>query len=102
MTTQTIKQKCNDYLLQERNVIKRSLRKVMLKAISLGIFGAAVLTLWFVLSANKESVGLEILSIIGWVSIWEAASIILIGDHEAREACKNFEKIMHAEIVILD
>ena len=94
--------KCKTHFLRRRDEIRRVLRKLTQKAICLGIFGVIILSIWFYLSAKSESVNLEILSIIGWVSIWEATSMILIGSHEARETFRNFNKIVNAEIVILE
>ena len=42
------------------------------------ILGAATLSLWLILSAKTDSVFAEILSIIGWVFVWEATDIFVL------------------------
>lgn len=60
--------------------------------------GVIILSLWLYLSTGEDSVKLEILSIIGWVSIWEAASIFILGMHEMRELKRNFKLLRKADI----
>ena len=45
------------------------------KEIGLAVFGVLILGLWAYLSVTSQSLGMvrsEILSIVGWVAIWEA------------------------------
>ena len=41
-----------------------------------------MLSIWFYLSRNDENVNLEVLSIVGCVTIWEATSIVIMGRHD--------------------
>lgn len=59
----------------------------------------AVLSLWLYLSATTETVGVEILSIMGRVCIWEATSIAVLQWPELRRTWFNLERLTRAEIV---
>ncbi|MBO7710527.1 MAG: hypothetical protein J6S83_08670 [Lachnospiraceae bacterium] len=55
------------------------------------------------LSVHSESAGvvkLEIISIIGWVAIWEAASIAIMQRPELVMMKKAYERIIDAQIII--
>ena len=86
-------------LRQEKKVINRALNKLFLKAACLGIFGVAVLSVWFFLSAKSESVNLEVLSIIGWVAVWETANILIIERQTLQRSKKKLDKNINAKIV---
>ena len=70
-----------------------------LKLVSLAVLGAAILALWLYLAATTETVGVEILSIMGWVCVWEATSIALLQRPELRRVWLNLERINRAEVV---
>ena len=100
--SENVEQKIREYFCQDRDTIRHGLKELAQKAICLGIFGVLVLSVWFYLSADAANVNLEILSIVGWVAIWEAASITLMGRRELRQIKKNFDKLIDAEIVITE
>ena len=75
---ENVKKKIRDHLCRQRDIIKRDLRSLIRKEICLAILGAAVLAVWLYLSASTENVSVEILSIIGWVAVWEATSIAIM------------------------
>ena len=97
---ESAKQKIRAHISRERENIKRMRRKRMIDALCLAIFGVIVLSIWFFLSADSESVNLEVLSIIGWVAIWEATSILLMGRHEINRLKRNLDTILKAQIEI--
>ena len=70
-----------------------------LKEICLAILGLILLTVWFVFSQNHDSVWMEVLSIIGWVSIWEAASIAFMRRPEANHVRRTLKHIAESKIV---
>ncbi len=50
-------------------------------------------------TAGSESVALEILSIVGWVAVWETANILIIERHDLQYSKKNMDRIINSEIV---
>lgn len=72
----------------------------MAKLICLAVLGAAILSLWLYLSAATETVGVEILSIMGWVCIWEATGIAILQCPELRRMRLNLERLIRAEIIV--
>ena len=70
------------------------------KELSLGILGSIILTVWFVLSHYTEGVYLEIMTIMGWVAIWEATSSALLRRPELTHQKKLYEIASKAEIII--
>ena len=96
---ENVKDKIRKNFRREKDVINRALNLLFFKAACLGIFGAAVLSVWLFLSAGSESVALEILSIVGWVAVWETANILIIERHDLQYSKKNMDRIINSEIV---
>ena len=94
-----IEEKIRDCFVRERTVIRRNVRKMTIKAVCLALFGSAVLSACYALADVISGLNYEVLDIIGWVTIWEASSIIIIGGHEARESKRDFEMLSKAKIV---
>ena len=94
-----VTQRLQDFFIQERDSVKRMLFKLSLRAICLTVFGIIVLSIWFYLSRNDENVNLEVLSIVGCVTIWEATSIVIMGRHDLSVLKRDFETLLKAEIV---
>lgn len=91
------------YFKQEKDNIAYEIKKLTLKQIYLAVCGVLFLSIWFFLSVNSESAGavkLEIISIVGWVAIWEAASISIMQRPELVFMRKAFERIINAQIII--
>ena len=97
-----VKKKLRDHLCGQRDIIKRDLRSLLLKEICLAVLGAAVLAVWLYLSARTENVSVEILSIIGWVAVWEAVSIAIMEHPQLHRSKKEFERLIDARIVIAE
>lgn len=97
---ENVKRNIRDYFNGELDTIKYSIKRLSMKAACLFIFGTVVLSIWFFLSETYSAVNLEILSIIGWVAIWEATSVMIMGKHDLREQKRDYEKASKAEIKI--
>lgn len=93
---EAIRQHCR----QEEDNIRHDIRLETNKEIILFIIGTAILILWFILSLSREGVGLEILSIMGWVAVWEGTSIIIMRRPELYIQSKIYEYASQAEIII--
>lgn len=84
---------------RQKDDIRYATRRLMLKMIVLAALGAAILCLWLYFSATRETVGVEILSILSWVCVWEATSIAVLQRPELRRMWFNIERLTRAEIV---
>lgn len=72
------------------------------KEIGLAVFGVLILGLWAYLSVTSQSLGMvrsEILSIVGWVAIWEATSIVIMERPELTALRNSYNKIINAQIL---
>lgn len=101
LNEENIRERITEHINNELYIANKDLRGLWLKAICLGVFGFAVLSIWFALSATKEGVGMEVLSIIGWVAIWEATGIIIMQRHDLNVRKKDLRKMLKAEIRFL-
>ena len=99
---ESVKQRVQEHFRREKETVKNSLKKLSLKAACLAVFGVVVLSIWFYLSKDSESVNLEVLSIVGWVAIWEATSVTIMGRHDLNVSKKIIDKMLKARIVISD
>lgn len=95
-----IKDAIREHCSQEMENIRFISKIETFKELSLGLLGSVILTLWFVLSNYTEGVYLEILTIIGWVAIWEAAGGALIKRPELYHQKKLYDLASKAEIII--
>ncbi len=84
---------------RQKDDVRYALRRLMVKLIVLAVLGAAILSLWLYLSATTETVGVEILSIMGWVCVWEATSIAVLQQPELRRLWFNLERLTRAEVI---
>ena len=91
-----------DYFTREKDFIKKSMGRLTMKAICIAVVGLAVLSLWVYLSATREGVRMEVLSITGGLAIWEAVNIMIIERPELFRLKCNLNKLIHAEIMISD
>ena len=64
------------------------------------IVGLLLLVLWLFLDSTIEGVLVEVVSIMGWVAIWEATSISLINQPELFAKKKTYEKASNAQIIV--
>ena len=95
-----VKKSIVEHYTTEQDNIRYELKKLTVKEICLGVFGAIILSIWLYLSARSSSVRIEILSIVGWVAIWEATSIVIMARPELHQVYKALEKAVNAEIII--
>ena len=99
----SVKTKLKNYFSREKDNISYSVKRLTLKQICLAVIGVLVLAFWYFLSVHSKSAGvvkLEIISIIGWVSIWEAASISIMQRPELVRMKKAYDRIANARIII--
>lgn len=96
---ENVRQKIRNHFVQEKEDIDYALFKITLKAIILGLLGAAFLAIWYFLS-GQEDVNGEILLIIGWVGIWEATDILIMERPEVIRTKRYLGKLLNSEIVI--
>ena len=93
-----VAEKIRDNFRREIDVVNRTLNKMFIKAGCLGVFGVIVLSIWLALSANSENVNIEILSIVGWVAIWETANILLIERQALQRTKWHMKKVIRSRI----
>ena len=73
--------------------------KVTIKEIILGILGIVLIMLWLILSRESDNVFLEILSILGWVTTWEAANIAILERTDLITTIRPFDMAISADYV---
>ena len=98
---ENVRQKIRAHFTREKEDADYVLFKLTLKAIILGLIGAAFLAIWYFLS-GKEDMNAEILLIIGWVGIWEAVDIFLMERPEAILKRFYLDKMLKSDIVITE
>lgn len=76
---------------RQKDDIRYSLKRLVSKLVLLAVLGAGILALWLYLSATRETVGVEILSIMGWVCVWEAFSIAVLQRPDLQRTWFNLE-----------
>ena len=97
---ESVKQRIKECFCEEKDMVKKEMRRHFLKAACLGVFGIVVLAIWYYLSLDSENVNLEVFSIIGWVAIWEAASILIMQMYDLNRIRRTFGKLSEAKIII--
>ena len=97
-----VKMAIRNHCEQESNNNKHRMKLETLREIALAIVGLIFLSIWFFLSSSREGVLMEVLSIMGWVAIWEATSIAIIRRPELYFVKKIYEHALKAQIVIHD
>lgn len=97
-----VRTRLREYFSGEKDNVSYAIKKITFKQICLVIFGAVMLAVWLFMSENPDRVSavmLEILSIIGTVAVWEAASIAVMERPELVLLKKSYERIINARIV---
>ena len=84
---------------RQKDDIRSSLKRLWVKLVLLAVLGAAILSLWLYLSSVFETVGVEILSIMGWVCVWEATSIAVLQHPELRRMWLNIDLLTRSKII---
>ena len=95
-----VKQAIRDYCAQEKSNNRHEGRVETLKEVALGILGLLFLSLWFILSATHENVWMEVLSIVGWVAVWEATSIAIMSRPELFIENRMLDRASKAQIIV--
>ena len=95
-----VKQAVRGHCEQERDNIRHEMKLETLKEVSLGLLGVGFLLLWFFLSSSMDGVLPEVISIMGWVAVWEATSIAIMQRPELYRLKKTYEQASKAQIVI--
>ena len=95
-----VRESIKNEFLQKKDDTGYSLKKLTAKEFYFGILGVAITSLWLFLSYKYENVGVEILSIAGWIALWEAISIAIVQRPEIRYLQKNLLKLANADIII--
>ena len=88
-----------EHCRQQMSNIEHGLKLETIKEICLAVLGLALLTLWFFLSNKYDNIWMEVLSIMGWVAIWEATSIAIMRRPELHYLKKTYYKASKAQIV---
>ena len=91
-----------EYFTVEKDNVSYEIKKLRVKEFGLALFGVLILGLWAYLSVTSQSLGMvrsEILSIIGWVAIWEATSIVIMERPELTAVRISYNKIINAQIL---
>ena len=94
-----VKKVIRDHCEQEKANSKHEIKMETYREITLAIVGVVLLSIWFVLSASIESVWMEIISIMGWVAVWEATSIAIMRRPELHFTSKKYDIASRAEII---
>ena len=88
------------HFIQGKDDLAFGVKKLTIKEICLAVLGVILLSIWLYLySTRPDNVRLEILSIMGWVVIWEATGIAVMQRPEIRLQQKNYQRLADAQIV---
>ena len=102
LNEESVKERIIEYFTQEDDNLTFARRKLTVKQIYLAVIGVIILVIWFFASMKSDGeshVNLEILSIMGWVAIWEATSIAIIQRPEITILKKNYARIINSRII---
>ncbi len=97
---ENVKNSIFEYCSREKDNIDFELKKMTSKTILLLSMGVIILAVWLLISARTENVSTEILSILGWITIWEGADIAILDRPELRHLQKAYEQALKAEVII--
>ncbi len=100
---QSVAERFREYFIREKDNVSYTIKKLTLKQVFMTVLGFAILSVWYFLSVNSETVGavrLEILSIIGGLAVWEGANIALLERPELVKLKKAYDRIINARIVV--
>ncbi|MBQ6268054.1 MAG: hypothetical protein IJK64_09845 [Clostridia bacterium] len=84
---------------RQKDDLRYALKRLWIKLFALAALGIAFLALWLFLSATLETVGVEVVSIMGWVCVWEATSIAVLQRPELHRMQLNIERLTGSQIV---
>ena len=95
-----VKKAFREHWIQEISNIKQNARIEIRREVCLAVLGIALLTAWFILSYTYDNVWMEVLSIMGWVAVWEASSVAFMKLPELRILQKIFDQASKGEVRI--
>ena len=95
-----VKQAIRDHCNQAMSNNRHEMMLETVREICLAVLGLILLSLWFLLSASIENMWMEVLSIMGWVAIWEATSIAIMTRPELYHVRKTYDRASKAKIII--
>ena len=87
---------CEQEMLNNRHEMMQE----TFREICLAVLGVIFLSLWVFLSSTHEGVWMEVLSIMGWVAVWEATSIAIMRRPELYHVKKTYERALKARIIV--
>ena len=96
-----VRSRIREHSSHEKDNVSYAIKKLTAKEICLAVIGFAILMLWLFLSEHSNRTGvvkLEIMSIMGWVAIWEATSIAIMERPELVSLRRSYERIINARI----
>ena len=95
-----LRERFHAHYAQEYDNIKFATQRLTIKQYSLFGFGILVLAIWVYFSAKAEGVNVELLSIVGSLSIWEGASILLMQRPDMIRMLRTLQQAMNADIIV--
>ena len=78
MNEERVRETIREEFDRKKDDIRFDMKRMTIKELILGIIGVAILSVRLLLSSITENVGVEVLSLMGGVCIWEASCIILM------------------------
>ena len=94
-----VREAFHSHVESEKESIRKEAKINTLKQLRLFAIGIAFIALWLTLSANIENILIEVLSIVGSFSIWEATNIWIVDKPELRVRKKRLEYLSGTKIV---
>ena len=95
-----VRENIRAFFIQEMDDANYAIKRLTLKEIGLAVVGVVFLLTWLYASSKASDLKLEILSIMGWVGIWEATDIFIMERPALIILRKNIKNLLEAEIVI--
>ena len=95
-----VRESIRNEFMQEKDDIGFGVKKLTTKEIWFGVVGLIITAFWMYLSYKYNNLGVEILSVVAYVSVWEAVSIASKEKPEMNRLKKNLLKLANAEIII--
>ena len=99
LNEKSVEERIKNYYAGQKDNVAFNVKKVTIKEAVCWIVGAALLALWLILSADKSSVLIEILSAIASVIVWEAITIAVMERPQMVQEEKAFDKVLNARFV---
>ena len=95
-----VKKAIRDHCEQEKSNNQHEIMLETFREICLAVLGLIFLSLWAFLSASHDNMWMEVLSIMGWVAVWEATSIAILRRPELYNVRKTYDHASKAQIII--